>query len=96
MRSVKDYKHAPNLREKPRKEKNGFRVPSADEALAFSAVDVGSLGEGAERQIQLRGPLVAVIEAVAVDNDLERMWKKKSDAESGEGRESGGRGRQRR
>lgn len=34
------------------------------------------------------GPLVVVIEAVAVDKDLERMWKKKSDAESGEERES--------
>ena len=35
------------------------------------------------------GPLVVVIEAVAVDKDLERMWKKKSDAASGEERESG-------
>lgn len=37
------------------KENNGFRILSAEEALAFSVVDMGSLGKGVELQIELRG-----------------------------------------
>lgn len=49
----------------------------------------GRLRPGSRAAGHATGPLVAVIEAVLGDKDLERMWKKKSDAESGEERESG-------
>lgn len=56
-------------RKKPRKEKNGFRVPSRGEILTFLVMYGWSLGEKAELQIKIQGPFVVAVEAI-------KMWIK--------------------